>query len=82
MNSCRHSSIPYLIYSRGLQAVIAAGTGITGIATNPAALAALPAFSPRIMGELSRQFVRGLGAIDAGIGKDRDRMPCLSPEQQ
>ena len=67
---------------RGLQAVTATGTGAAGLTTNPATLAALPAFSPRLMGELSRQVGRGRGAIDTGVGAIRERMPSLSPEQQ
>ena len=72
------------ITPRGLQAVTAGGAGITGLSgmANPATLAALPAFSPRIMGELSRQVGRGRGLIDAGIGAVKDRMPSLSPAQQ
>lgn len=67
---------------RGLQALTATGTGIAGLSTNPATLATLPAFSPRLMGELSRQVGKVRGGIDAGIGAVKDRMPSLSPEQQ
>lgn len=66
---------------RGLQALTATGTGVAGL-TNPATLATLPAFSPRLMGELSRQVGKVRGGIDAGIGAVKDRMPSLSREQQ
>ena len=36
---------------RGLQGIAASGTGIAGLVSNPAALAALPAYSPRMVGE-------------------------------
>ena len=48
---------------RGLQGLAASGAGVAGL-MNPAALAALPFTSPRLMGELSY----GLGAMNRGIG--------------
>lgn len=45
---------------RGLQATVASGGGLAALLTNPAALAALPAFSPRLVGE----GVRGAGMLD------------------
>lgn len=48
---------------RGLQGLAASGAGVAGL-MNPAALAALPFTSPRLMGELSY----GLGAMNRGVG--------------
>ena len=56
------------ITPRGLQAVSATGTGVAGVYTNPATLAALPMFSPRLMGETARGVGRVSGAIDRGGG--------------
>ncbi len=65
---------------RGLQAVTATGTGITGM-TNPGTLAALPLFSPRAMGEVSRVAGMTRGQLDRAF----DALPKrdnLSPQQQ
>ncbi len=65
---------------RGLQAVTATGTGITGM-TNPGTLAALPMFSPRAMGEVSRVAGMTRGQLDRAF----DALPKrdnLSPQQQ
>ena len=65
---------------RGLQAVTATGTGITGM-TNPGTLAALPMFSPRTMGEVSRVAGMTRGQLDRAF----DALPkrdSLSPQQQ
>ena len=53
---------------RGLNIGTAGGTGIYGLTTNPAALAALPMFSPRVMGEASRGLGQFRGAIDNVVG--------------
>ena len=66
-------------YPRGLQAVTATGTGI--LATNPGTLAALPLFSPRAMGEVSRVAGMTRGQLDRAF----DALPKrdnLSPQQQ
>jgi len=52
------------ITPRGLQAATASLGGLGAIALNPAALAALPATSPRLIGEAAY----GLGAMNRGIG--------------
>ena len=52
---------------RGLQAAAATSTTLPSILSgtlNPATLATLPMFSPRIMGETFRQLGRGVGAVD------------------
>ena len=59
------------VVPRGLQALSATGTGLAGV-NNPATLAALPMFSPRIMGETARGVGRVRGAIDRGVGKISD----------
>lgn len=56
------------ITPRGLQGLAASGAGVAGL-MNPAALAALPLTSPRLMGELSY----GLGAMNRGIGNASSR---------
>lgn len=53
---------------RGLQGLAASGAGLAGF-MNPAALAALPFASPRLMGEVSY----GLGAMNRGIGNASSR---------
>lgn len=53
---------------RGLQGLAASGAGVASF-MNPAALAALPFTSPRLMGELSY----GLGAMNRGIGNASSR---------
>tara|TARA_B100000902_G_scaffold398611_1_gene466038 strand:+ start:7421 stop:9061 length:1641 start_codon:yes stop_codon:yes gene_type:complete len=65
---------------RGLQAVTATGTGITGM-TNPGTLAALPMFSPRVMGEVSRVAGMTRGQLDRAFDKLPKR-DALSPQQQ
>jgi len=65
---------------RGLQAVTATGTGITGM-TNPGTLAALPMFSPRVMGEVSRVAGMARGQLDRAFDKLPKR-DALSPQQQ
>ena len=52
---------------RGLQALSTTGTGIAGV-TNPATLAMLSMFSPRLMGEAARGVGQVRGAIDRGVG--------------
>jgi len=54
---------------RGLQGLSATGIAGAGVMTaNPAALAALPLTSPRLVGEAAY----GLGAMNRGIGKAAD----------
>lgn len=48
---------------RGLQGIAASGAGISSLLTNPAGLAALPAFSPRVVGETA--YAAGRGAAIA-----------------
>lgn len=58
---------------RGLQGLTATGAGVTGVASNPLALATLPAFSPRIVGEgayLTGKAQKTLGQIPAELIKD------------
>jgi len=65
---------------RGLQGLAATGTGISGL-TNPGTLAALPMFSPRAMGEVSRVAGMTRGQLDRAF----DALPKrdnLSPQQQ
>lgn len=45
---------------RGLQGLTAGGAGVAGVTSNPMALATLPAFSPRVVGEAA--FAAGKGA--------------------
>jgi hypothetical protein len=55
---------------RGLQGMVATGTGITSALSNPAALAALPAFSPRVVGEAAHgagQVARGVDAASQAL---------------
>lgn len=49
---------------RGLQSITAGGTGIAGMTTNPMAIAALPAFSPRLMGEAAYAAGRGARGLE------------------
>ena len=64
---------------RGLQAAAATGTTLGGT-FNPATLATLPMFSPRIMGETARQLGRGVGAVDNML--DNISPTNLSPAQR
>ena len=64
---------------RGLNIGTAGGTGIYGVTTNPAALAALPMFSPRVMGETARGLGKVRGAVDNVVG---GMDSILSPVQQ
>ena len=64
---------------RGLNIGTAGGTGIYGVTTNPAALAALPMFSPRVMGETARGLGKVRGAVDNVLG---GMDSILSPVQQ
>ena len=53
---------------RGLHGITGVGTGVGGVAMhNPAALAMLPAFSPRAMGEMSYGAGRAAGTAARGV---------------
>lgn len=54
---------------RGLQSVTAGGAGIAGITSNPMALASLPAFSPRVVGEAAFAAGRGAAIAEELIGR-------------
>jgi hypothetical protein len=60
---------------RGLQGMVATGTGITSALSNPLALAALPAFSPRVVGEAAY----GAGRVAGGVEKAAQALR-ISPE--
>jgi len=70
---------------RGLAGqVSAAGTALGGVATSPGTLAALPLFSPRLVGEASRAAGKTIGAMDKGAAKVADMLPDvnLTPGQR
>jgi len=62
---------------RGLAGQMSAiGTGVGGY-MNPGTLAALPLFSPRLMGEASRATGAAVGKIDKGVSKIANLVPDL-----
>lgn len=61
---------------RGLARVAAGAGGVTAVATNPMALMALPAFSPRVVGEAAY----ATGKAGRALNKAAQMSP-LSPEQ-
>ena len=62
---------------RGLSSVLGTGMGAAGATMNPSMLAALPAFSPRLVGEA----VHGAGRMMGPVGQAAGRVPAQLPAQ-